>query len=73
MITGAALDITLPAVKLDQVLHIRNRGPVTLSIKIPVGVTLYPVGLAGQTTSWSLVSNASLNIISDGTANWYGF
>jgi hypothetical protein len=73
MITSAALNITLPAVKLDQVLHIRNRGPVTLSIKIPAGVTLYPVGLAGQTTSWSLVSNASLNIISDGTANWYGF
>jgi hypothetical protein len=73
MITSAALNITLPAVKLDQVLHIRNRGGVTLSIIIPAGVTLYPVGLGAQTTSWSLVSNASLNIISDGTANWYGF
>ena len=73
MITSAALDITLPAVKLDQVIHIRNRGGVTLSIKIPAGVTLYPVGLGGQTTSWSLTSNQSLNIISDGTANWYGF
>jgi hypothetical protein len=73
MITSAALDITLPAVKLDQVIHIRNRGGVTLSIKIPAGVTLYPVGLGGQTTSWSLTSNQSLNIISDGVSNWYGF
>jgi len=72
VITGAALDITLPAVKLDQVLHIRNRGGVTISIKIPTGVTLYPVGAGGQTVSYSLTANLSLNIISDGS-NWYGF
>jgi hypothetical protein len=71
--TISPITITLPAVKINQIINIRNVSSGTLTIVAPTG-SIYPnVSTGGAFTTWSaFTGNQAQHFYCDGT-NWYGF
>ena len=67
------ITITLPAVKINQIINIRNVSSGALTIVAPTG-SIYPnVSTGGAFTTWSaFTGNQAQHFYCDGT-NWYGF
>ncbi len=71
--TISPITITLPAVKINQIINIRNVSSGSLTIVAPTG-SIYPnVSTGGAFTIWSaFTGNQAQHFYCDGT-NWYGF
>jgi hypothetical protein len=71
--TISPITITLPAVKINQIINIRNVSSGSLTIIAPTG-SIYPnVSTGGAFTTWSaFTGNQAQHFYCDGT-NWYGF
>jgi len=73
VVTLAAVTITLPAVKLNQILHIRNASGGSITLTAPSGSIFPTVSGGGSFNSWTAFAvNTAQNLYCDGT-NWYGF
>jgi len=72
-VTLSPITITLPAVKINQIINIRNVSSGSLTIVAPTG-SIYPnVSTGGAFTVWSaFTGNQAQHFYCDGT-NWYGF
>ena len=73
VVTLAAVTITLPAVKLNQIIHIRNASGGSITLTAPTGSIFPTVSGGGSFNSWTAFAvNTAQHLYCNGT-NWYGF
>ena len=73
VVTLAAVTITLPAVKLNQIIHIRNASGGSITLTAPTGSIFPTVSTGGSFNSWTAFAvNTAQHLYCNGT-NWYGF
>jgi len=73
VVTLAAVTVTLPAVKLNQIIHIRNASGGSITLTAPTGSIFPTVSGGGSFNSWTAFAvNTAQHLYCDGT-NWYGF
>jgi len=67
------ITITLPAVELNQIIHIRSIASVNITLTAPSGLIFPNVSTGGSFASWTAFPiNTSQTFYCNGT-NWYGF
>ena len=72
-VTLSPITITLPEVKINQIINIRNVSSGSLTIVAPTGAIYPNVSTGGAFTIWSaFTGNQAQHFYCDGT-NWYGF
>ena len=72
---GASYTVTMPAVSIHQVIHIRNQNSGSVNITAPlVGTKFYPNKTGGgiSTTTYVMPANTVQNFYCDGV-DWQGF
>ena len=73
VVTLAAVTITLPAVKLNQIIHIRNASGGSITLTAPTGSIFPTVSSGGSFNTWTAFAvNTAQHLYCNGT-NWYGF
>jgi hypothetical protein len=67
------ITITLPAVELNQIIHIRSIASVNITLTAPSGLIFPNISTGGSFASWTAFpTNTSQTFYCNGT-NWYGF